>query len=69
MGMVMWHETLDEGQWMTLIFDIHRRLCTHLVELIYQLWYHKTTIVSEKSIMLPFPHTKAQGTKFDLAVK
>ena len=29
----------------------------------------QTTIVSEKSIVLPFSHTKAIGTKFDLAVK
>ena len=29
----------------------------------------QTTIVSEKSIVLPFSHTKAKGTKFDLVVK
>ena len=29
----------------------------------------KMTIVSEKSIVLPFSQTKALGTKFDLAVK
>ena len=29
----------------------------------------QTTIVSEKSIVLPFSHTKASGIKFDLAVK
>ena len=29
----------------------------------------ETPIVSEKSIVLPFSHTKAKGTKFDLAVK
>ena len=30
------------------------RSCTHLVDCIYQLWHHKTTIVSEISIVLPF---------------
>ena len=29
----------------------------------------QTTIVSEKFIVLPFSHTKAYGTKFDLVVK
>ena len=29
----------------------------------------KTTIVSETSIVLPFSHAKALGTKFDLALK
>ena len=33
--------TLDEGQWMTLIFDIHKDSCTHLVDRIYQIWYHR----------------------------
>ena len=28
-----------------------------------------TEIVSKKSIVLPFSHTKAQGTKFDIVVK
>ena len=26
-------------------------------------------IISEKSIVLPFTHTKTKGTKFDLAIK
>ena len=30
---------------------------------------HRRQQVSEKSIILPFSHTKAQGTKFDIAVK
>ena len=29
----------------------------------------QTTTVLEKSIVLPFSHTKAKGTKFDLAIK
>ena len=33
--------TLDEGQWMTLTFDIHKGSCTHLVDWIFQLWYHR----------------------------
>ena len=47
--------TLDQGQWMT--FDIHIGSCTHLVNFINQLWYHIQ--VSEKSLVLPFSHTKA----------
>ena len=35
------HVTLDKGQWMTLTFDIHKGSCTHLVEWIYQRWYHR----------------------------
>ena len=31
--------TLDEAQWMTMTFDIHKGSCTHLVDWIYQLWY------------------------------
>ena len=31
--------TLDEVQWMT--FEIHNGSCTHLVDWIYQLWYHR----------------------------
>ena len=50
--------TLDEGQWMTLSFDIHKGSCTHLVDCIYQLLISQTTIVSEKFIVLPFSHTK-----------
>ena len=33
--------TLDEVQWMTLIFDIHNGSCTHLVDWMYSLWYHR----------------------------
>ena len=33
--------TLDEDQWMTLTNDIHKGSCTHLVDWIYQLWYHR----------------------------
>ena len=32
--------TLDQGQWMTLAFDIYVGLCTHLVKCIYQFWHH-----------------------------
>ena len=32
---------LGQGQWMTLIFDIHRGSSTHLVYCIYQLWHHR----------------------------
>ena len=30
---------MDQGQWMTLIFDIHTGSFTHLVNCIYQLWH------------------------------
>ena len=33
--------TLDQGQWMTLTFDIHIGSCTHLDKCIYQLWHHR----------------------------
>ena len=36
----MWiRVTLDEGQWMTLTFDIHIGSSTDLVNYIYQLWH------------------------------
>ena len=54
---------------MTLTFGIHKASCAHLTDCTYQLLYHKTTIVSEKSIVLTVSHTKAYGTNFDLAVK
>ena len=41
---------------MTLTFDIHKGSCTHLVHL--PILTSQTTIVSEKSIVLPFSHTK-----------
>ena len=31
----------DQGQWMTLTFDIHIGSCTHLDNCIYQLWHHR----------------------------
>ena len=31
----------DQGQWMTLTFGTLRASCTHLVDCIYQLWYHR----------------------------
>ena len=33
--------TLDQGQWMTLTFDIHIGSCTRLVNCIHQLWHHR----------------------------
>ena len=33
--------SLDQGQWMTLTFDIHIGSWTHLVNCNYQLWYHR----------------------------
>ena len=39
---------------MTLTVGTHTASCTHLTDCIYQLLYHKTTIVSEKSIVLTF---------------
>ena len=39
---------LDQGQWMISTFDIHKGSCTNLADCIYQLWYHKTKIISEK---------------------
>ena len=55
--------TLDQGQWMTLTFDVHIDSCSHLDNCIYQLWHHRLycTIVSETSIVLPFSHTKKKG--------
>ena len=35
--------TLDQGQWMTLTFDIHIGSLTHLVICIYQLWCSRPT--------------------------
>ena len=45
----------DQGQWMTLTFDIHIDSCSYLVNLIYQLWHW----YSEICIVLPFSHKKA----------
>ena len=50
---------LDQGQWMTLTFGTHKASCAHLVDCIYQLFISQTTLVSEKSIVLTFSHTKA----------
>ena len=33
--------TLDQGQPMTVTFDIHIGSCTHLVKCTYQLWHHR----------------------------
>ena len=54
---------------MTLTFGIHKASCTHLVDCIYQLLYNRLQLFLKKSIVLPFSHTKAQGTKFDLGIK
>ena len=55
---------------MTLTFGTHKASCTHLVDCIYQLLYNRLQLfLKKKSIVLPFSHTKAQGTKFDLGIK
>ena len=46
--------TFDKGQWMTLTFHFHTGSWNHLVKSNYQLLISQTTIVSEKSIVLPF---------------
>ena len=33
--------TLNQGQWMTLTFDIHIDSCNRLVNSIYQRWHHR----------------------------
>ena len=40
-GLKVSKETLDEGQWMTLTFDIHIGSFTDLVNCVYQLWNHR----------------------------
>ena len=48
-------ETLDQGQWMTLTFDIHIGSWTHLVNCIYQLWYHRQQWFLKKTLFYLFP--------------
>ena len=45
----------------TLTFGTHKALYTRLTDCIYQLLYHKTTIVSEKSIVFNFFPYKSIG--------
>ena len=47
--------TLDEVQWMTLTFDIHNGSCTHLVDWIYQLWYHRLQQFLKNPLFYLFP--------------
>ena len=56
-------DTVPRGQ----SFDVNKN-CLSLQSFVAN-FKSDTTIVSEKTIVLPFSHTKAKGTKFDLAVK
>ena len=56
-------QTAPRGQ----SFDVNRHVLS--LHLFVANFKSETTIFSEKSIVLTFSHTKAKGTKFDLAVK
>ena len=48
----------DDGQWMTLTFDIHTGSCTHLVDCIYQLWYQRLQKFLKNPLFYLFPIQK-----------
>ena len=52
--------TLDEGQWMTLTYDILKASCTHLVDCFYQLDIIDNNSLWKTSSFYLFPHTKSK---------
>ena len=53
--------TLDQGQWMTLTFDVHIGSCTHLVNCIYQVWHHRLKYFLKYPLFYLFPIQKHTG--------
>ena len=55
--------SLEQGQWMTLTFDFHIGSWYHLVNSIYQLWYHRLQYFLKNPLFYLFSHTKVYGIK------
>ena len=58
--------TLDQGQWMTLTFDIHIGSCTYLVNCIYQLWHHRLQWFLKNPLFYLFPIQMQKGPNLTL---
>ena len=46
----------DQGQWMTLTFGTHKYSYTHLIDFVYQLWYHKLQKFLRNQLFNFFPY-------------